>query len=190
MNVLKSSVFLALLFWLFCLSCSQAETLGRLFFTPQDRVYLEQLRWAPVESLSSVSEQHQENVAAPADTKPAFLTFGGTVTRSNGEQVFWLNGVSCNRANLPVNVRVPQAFVTGRIELQVEEKGKLYSLRPGQTLDANSGQVRESYERAVEVAAPATATGQEFGSNQHPAVEGAPVAPVPVQCPASSSPIK
>jgi len=87
-------------------------------------------------------------------------------------------------------VRVPQVFVAGPIELQVEEKGKLYSLRPGQTLDANSGQVREFYERAVDVAAPATSTGQEPASKNPSAVEDAQPASVPAHCPVSSPSIK
>ena len=149
MNVLQSRVFLTLLLCLLWSSCSGAATLGRLFFTPQDRVYLEQLRWAAPESLSAIPEQQQENIATSLGAKSAFVTLGGTVTRSNGAQVVWLNGVSYNRSAFPANVRVHQPFAAGQIELRVEEKGKVYPLRPGQTLDIGNEQVHESYELAA-----------------------------------------
>lgn len=191
MNVLQSRAFLALLVWVLWPSCSGAATLGRLFFTPQDRVYLEQLRWASPESLSAIPEQHPENMAASSGAKSAFVTLGGTVTRSNGAQVVWLNGVSYNKSAFPANVRVHQPFTAGQIELRVEEKGKLYPLRPGQTLDIGSKQVHESYERPAAVAAPPeTTSGQESGLKQSPAVEGALPVPAPVPGAAPLSPIK
>ncbi|MBU1985916.1 MAG: hypothetical protein KJ846_01670, partial [Proteobacteria bacterium] len=104
MKILQSRALLILLICLSCPTAAGAETLGRLFFTPQDRVYLEQLRWASPESLPLIPEQQEEKVMAP-DSKPAVITLGGTVTRSDGAQIVWLNGVSYNGADLPANVR-------------------------------------------------------------------------------------
>ncbi|MBU0662969.1 MAG: hypothetical protein KJ990_00345 [Proteobacteria bacterium] len=190
MKILQSRALLILLICLSCPTAAGAETLGRLFFTPQDRVYLEQLRWASPESLPLIPEQQEEKVMAP-DSKPAVITLGGTVTRSDGAQIVWLNGVSYNGADLPANVRVSQPFISGQVELREEQKGTFYLLRPGQTLDVDSGQVSESYEHGAGLSVPGNATPEDPGSQELP-VEESIVSPkvVPAQNPASSLPVK
>jgi hypothetical protein len=190
MNILQSRVFLILLICLSCPTDAGADTLGRLFFTPQDRVYLEQLRWATSDSLPLLPEQQEEKVTPP-DSKPAVITLGGTVKRSNGAQIVWLNGVSYNRADLPANVKVSQPFISGQVELRDDEKGTFYLLRPGQTLDTDSGQISESYERGVAVSVLGDGPPQDPDSQEHP-VEESIVSPkaAPAQNPASSLPVK
>ncbi|MDO8946892.1 MAG: hypothetical protein Q7U88_06990 [Desulfocapsaceae bacterium] len=190
MNILKLRVLLILLLCLSCRTAAGADTLGRLFFTPQDRVYLEQLRWAPPDSLPLILEQQQEKVTTP-DSKSAVITLDGMVKRSSGTQVVWLNGVSYNRTDLPANVRLPQPFTTEKIELRVKENGKFYPLRPGQTLDIDSGQISESYERGAALSVPGNVPPQEPNSQELP-VEESIVSPkvVPDQNPAASLPVK
>lgn len=162
MPMLRSKMFLGLLILLCCPTYPAAAAMGRLFFTPEDRLYLERLRWTAPEDLPSIPEQQQEIVASPED-KPLVITLGGTVMRGNRGQLVWLNGVAYNKEDLPENVRLPHPVAAGQIEVQAPEQGKSYSLRTGQTLDMNSGQVSELHERKGE--APAAGEKSDPGRN-------------------------
>lgn len=182
MNVLTGNVIPILLIWIVFPSHAGAEVLDRLFFTPQERVTLEQLRWAPAESLAAPDRPEEE--AAPQEAQPLFLTLDGIVSRLDGTQRVWLNGVSYPATALPEHVRLSGTASGGRIEVLVEQKGKTYSLRSGQTLDLNSGEIREAYERGPEPAPAAPDIIQESSSPQQPpaaAEKGQPVPPIPGQ---------
>jgi hypothetical protein len=142
----------------FCLSCllvlsgcllpapsRAAETLDRLFFTPQDRIYMEKLRWATPESVPPLLEQQEKTVTR--EDKPQIFTLGGTVTKKNGVQALWLNSLKYSGNNLPANVELRPPFTAGQILLQVPETGMSYALRPGQFVDIGNGQIKESYQR-------------------------------------------
>lgn len=121
------------------------ETLDRLFFTPQEREYLEKLRWVSPES--SAREHKEQEHAAVAASKPQMYTLGGTVTGKSGVQAVWLNGARYSGTDLPANVELHPPLLAGQILFHVPETGKSYTLRPGQTLDIGDGRIRESYER-------------------------------------------
>ncbi len=159
-------------------SCLVAEPLGRLFFTEEERVILERMRWASPEKISRIQEKQE--VAEEKPTQPeksAFVTLSGVMTRSNGRQTVWLNGVSYDRSQLPENVRVRKPFTAGQVELRVEEKRKTYSLRPGQTLDIENGLIREAHQRVPEVEAPKSDQASESDPMQAPAVAAPPGSP-------------
>lgn len=164
-------------------SCLVAEPLGRLFFTEEERVILERMRWASPDEISLMQEKQVVLSEKPAQPeKPAFITLSGVMTRSNGRQTVWLNGVSYDRSQLPENVRVREPFTAGQIELRVEEKRKTHSLRPGQTLDIENGLIREAHQRVPEVVAPKSDPISESDPMQAPAVAaplGSPETPVP-----------
>lgn len=169
----KSKALLALLLLLCYPAASPAAgALGRLFFTPEDRVSLERLRWGAPEAMSSSSLRQQEKEetrrAAPEDQPPA-ITLEGTVTRGDRGQVVWLNGVAYNQKDLPDNVRLPHPVAAGRVEVQAPRQKMSFVLRSGQTLDMNSGQVLEARERKAAVPAP----GAESASAPEP--QGGPV---------------
>jgi hypothetical protein len=189
MKVLRLQVALMVFVSLFSPSSLVAEPLGRLFYTLEERVNLERLRWASPEELSVMQEQ-QEVVLPERPTQPEktpFVILGGTMTRSDGRQIVWLNGVSYDRSQLPDNVRVRQPFTAGQIELRLPEKGKTHSLRPGQTLDVDSGQIHESYQR------PAAAVHEGDSAPDDP--DQLPVAEAPLDhsippLPAKTSPVQ
>jgi hypothetical protein len=174
---------------LFLPSCLLAEPLGRFFFTEEERVNLERLRWASSEEISHIQEKQEvapEKSSQPE--KPAFVTLGGTMTRSNGRQTVWLNGVSYDRRQLPENVRVRKPFAAGQIELRVAEKRKIYSLRPGQTLDVENGLIRESHQRVPEIAAP---TGEPVPGTDFMPTPEAPTQPAPpITPPPKTAPVQ
>lgn len=128
------------------------ETLDRLFFTPQERVYLEKLRWASPESLTLMPNQ-QENAVVP-ENKPQVYSLGGTVTKKTGVQAIWLNGVKHIGTDLPKNVEMYPPFMAGQVLLRVPETDTSYALRPGQTLNVSDGKIREPYERVPVVSVP------------------------------------
>ena len=152
-----------------------------LFFTPQDRVYLEKLRWASPDSLS-LMQKHPEN-AVVTEIKPQVFTLGGTVTKKNGVQAMWLNSLKYNGNDIPENVELRPPFIAGQILLQVPETGKSYALRPGQWVDIGDGQIKEAYQRA-----PVTSA-----TDAKPVTKSAPLteAPAkPVQVPKVPPPLK
>lgn len=97
--------------WLFALLVSLAApsqaTLGRLFYTPEQRSALEQAR----------AQKRTTTAAAPvAATHP--LTYNGIVLRSDGRSTRWIDG---------------KAKEGGRYALQAGGR----TLKPGQTLSGN-----------------------------------------------------
>jgi hypothetical protein len=121
-----------------------AETLGRLFLTPEQRSSLEVLRSLPPSTVSTTKKTD----AVPAAAVPDDYVLNGMVTQSSSWYTIWLNGVAYTRENLPANVKINKALSGGTIFLTVPGSKKAVSLRPGQRLDANTGSVREPYEPA------------------------------------------
>lgn len=120
------------------------EALDRLFFTPEERHYLEQLRWAAVDPSSPVTEKKETEVVS--EEKPVFVSMGGMVKRGATVQAVWLNGAPRSVNALPSYVRLGSQGKVGQIDVTAPETGKSYSLRSGQTLELGSGRILESYE--------------------------------------------
>lgn len=135
------------------------ESLGRLFFTPEERAQFEQLRWAePVSEDSAVvmppsvvpGVMPDENSALKKDSSkdmPVFVTLGGVVKRGQSLHTLWLNGNSYVGGALPSGVRVVSPATAGQVEVLVLNRGRSYALRPGQTLELDTGVVREANEQ-------------------------------------------
>ncbi len=113
----------ALLAAIFCQTL-QAQELGRLFFTPEQRDALDARRRARVPD-------------KPAPT-PAFVSpvtrLDGYVRRSDGRSTVWVNGDTLDDAR-------PQA--DGRVAVPVGEGGARARLKPGEALDRSSGEVTD-----------------------------------------------
>jgi len=155
------------------------DTLDRLFFSPKDRAHLEQLRGTSSGSLTS--GKNQQDVPKVTENKPQFFALKGTVTKKSGFQALWLNDLNYTRTDLPPYVKLHQPFLAGQVLLRVPETGKSYAIRPGQTLDINSGRIRESYEQApkasvpdAQASAPTPLTPSPSGPGQIPGGAAAP----------------
>ena len=70
------------------------------------------------------------------------------VMQSGNNYTIWLNGIAYTHTNLPANVKIPKTLSGGVISVTVPGSANAYPLRPGQTLDATTGQVREPYQPA------------------------------------------
>lgn len=150
MRTAKAGVALMLLVGSLFSGTLMAEPLGTLFFTPGQRMELERMRWRSLDHPEeSKPERIEANPSAGAFAdKPVSLTLSGTVRRSGGAPVIWLNGVSCRGKEFPEYVRLPGSGTGGQIVVRVPEEGRAHLLKPGQTLDVVSGQVQATYERA------------------------------------------
>ena len=122
----------ALLAWLCAAPALQAQELGRLFFTPEQRASLDARRKA------RVPDKPTATVVVSPTTR-----LDGYVQRSGGPNTVWVNGESL----LETSPEAPRIGVTrredGRVSVPVGESGARVGLRPGETLDRGSGEVRD-----------------------------------------------
>ena len=110
----------------------EAQELGRLFFTPEQRTSLDARRKARV----------PDKPNAPTVVSPT-TRLDGYVQRSSGPSTVWVNGESL----LETAPEAPRIGTNrrddGRVSVPVGESGARVGLRPGETLDRGSGEVRD-----------------------------------------------
>jgi hypothetical protein len=99
-----------------------AQELGRLFFTPEQREALDARRRARV----------PDKPAAPVVASPV-TRVDGYVKRSGGPPTVWINGESMTDT-------VPDG---GRVPVSAGEGGARTRLKPGESLDRGNGTVRD-----------------------------------------------
>lgn len=112
-----------------CSQASFAEELGRLFFTPEQRAALDARRKA------RVPDKPAANVSSPT------MRLDGYVRRSSGRSTVWVNREALDEAS-PESPRIgagPDAGVT----VGVGESRARVTLKPGETLDRDNGQVKD-----------------------------------------------
>ena len=111
---------------------AQAQELGRLFFTPDQRAALDARRKARV----------PDKPAAAAVASPT-TRLDGYVRRSDGPSTVWVNGEGL----LETSPEAPRIGATrsddGRVSVGVGESGARVGLKPGEVLDRSTGEVRD-----------------------------------------------
>jgi len=112
----------------------QAESLGRLFFTPQQRQELDRRR--------------QLNIQEAIVVRESRFTVNGQVSRSNGKTTTWINGTPVNELYRP---RDPAT-----IPIRTGEGEPSVPVKVGQTLDKGRGEILDGLAGGkVEARAPA-----------------------------------
>ena len=110
----------------------QAQALGRLFFTPEQREALDARRRARV----------PDKPAAAAVVSPT-TRLDGFVKRSGGPSTVWVNGESL----LETSPEAPRIGVNrpndGRVSVGIGDSGGRVGLKPGETLDRGTGEVHD-----------------------------------------------
>lgn len=101
-----------------------AESLGRLFFTPQQRQELDRRR--------------QANIVETAVTQESLITVNGRVSRASGKSTTWINGVPQEDSR---STQDPARVTIGGGEGEPQAQ-----LKVGQTLDRNQGQIKSELE--------------------------------------------
>lgn len=113
---------------LVCLSllpAAQAQQLGRLFFTPEQR-----------QSLDARRKARLPDKPAPALASPT-MRLDGYVKRSEGRSTVWVNGETTDDAS-----RIPSGS-DDRLPVHVGDTGGRVPLKPGETLDRGTNEVRD-----------------------------------------------
>ena len=113
---------------------AQAQELGRLFFTPEQRAALDARRKARV----------PDKPAAVPVTESPVTRVNGAVQRGGGRSTVWVNGETIPENAQADGARVlPQGPNPGRVSIPAGEGPRRYDLRVGESLDRGSGEVRD-----------------------------------------------
>ncbi|HSS46973.1 MAG TPA: hypothetical protein VLL03_06125 [Burkholderiales bacterium] len=121
------------------LASASAEPMGRLFFTPAQRETLDNAR--------------RQNIKIDVETEAPTLesiSVNGVVKRSDGESIIWINNRPIKNQRAPGGIKItPRDTDRARVNVQFPQSGRNVDLKVGQSLDAVSGQVVESFQRPV-----------------------------------------
>lgn len=131
---------------LFASQSSWAQDVGRLFLTPAERAYLEQLRIRSLQPQPVEPEPELEPQAPVVEPEKLIYSHGGTLRRSDGSFTIWLNNQAYRQNELPNNVRLLRPYTQGRLIIRDPDNGREYEVKPGQVLDLDSGRLLESYQ--------------------------------------------
>lgn len=128
--------------------CAMAQGFGKVFSTPAERQYLDRERQRIFSELTEQERQELLEVPPPVPVEvliePVLIHMGGSVRRADGDHTVWLNGVALSQSELPDNARLE--FVRGLGVLRVQGLDREYMVKPGQTLNVDTGDIREDYE--------------------------------------------
>ncbi len=125
---------------------ADAQRLGRLFSTPDERALLDELR----RERQIVDPDPQVTEIIPDSPSVEQVTIDGVVLRSSGADSAWVNGRqvdggSRTREGVRVDTSATQG---GRVKITLPSGAETIDLKPGQKIDVDSGIVIEVYERA------------------------------------------
>ena len=113
---------------------AQAQEMGRLFFTPEQRAALDARRKARV----------PDKPAAVPVTESPVTRVDGAVQRGGGKSTVWVNGEMIPENTQGDGARVlPNGPNPGRVSIPAGEGTRRYDLRVGESLDRGSGEVRD-----------------------------------------------
>jgi len=111
-----------------------AQELGRLFLTPEQRAQLEARRKARVPDTPA---------AAPVLESP-LTRLDGSVRRPGGRSTVWVNGETIPEGAHPDGAKILRPHSSqGRVPIAVGESERRFDLRVGETLNRDSGEVRD-----------------------------------------------
>ena len=118
-----------------CFAASaQAQELGRLFFTPDQRAALDARRKARVPDKPAASPQVESPITR----------INGAVQRSGGKSTVWVNGEAIPESSAPGSAQLtPRGPNAGRVSIPTGEGAQQFDLRVGESLDRGSGQVKD-----------------------------------------------
>lgn len=130
---------------------ASAQGIGRLFSTPAERVELDRLRnkVKPGEKLPEVVV----NKSTPEEVPVVIEKFSvdGFVKRSSGKDTTWVNQQAQTVSQSSRNIIVQQQPSKPPLVSITLPTGKRLKLKAGQTVDVESGKIRDVYEPVPEV---------------------------------------
>ena len=141
----SSACLLLLLLCIGAFSSTQAQSLGSLLMTAEERARLDELRQQYMREQAGGFDVDQQSLSSQVDnTPPAAILFqlSGILERSDGSRIIWLNGEALTAENLPDGFSLTP---DGRA-LQIVNRNERYTLYPGQTIDLQDGSRREAFQ--------------------------------------------
>ena len=141
-----SSVLLIYGFVLCITPCAQAapDGFGRLFTTPEERRYLQELRYSgpEIEEVIEIIVDVDVDEVAEEKTEPRDLegiTLNGIVYRKGGKSTAWLNGSNSYEGSLTSEYfRINTDNINSKkVSVTVPEVGLEFDLKVGQTYEPN-----------------------------------------------------
>lgn len=124
--------------------CEATEPLGRLFFTPNERVELDRARHLP----PAIAPKPTVRIVAPTPVAPPLLapnivTVNGIVQRSDGSSTVWINNQPLAEHEVPGSATI-KARGADAITVALP-KAHGVEVKVGQTVNSRSGEIKESY---------------------------------------------
>jgi hypothetical protein len=107
------------------------QSLGRLFFTPEQREVLDARRKAGIQERS-----------APLTISPT-TRLDGVVVRSHGKSTIWLDGNPIPDGASTEGLRVRRGSDPTRVRIGVGEQGRYATVRVGEQVDRASGEIKD-----------------------------------------------
>ena len=133
---MKPASLAAILAGLLCAAAATgtaAQELGRLFFTPEQRAALDARRKARLPDKPAATPQAESPVTR----------VNGIVQRSGGRSTVWVNGEAIPEDSQAAGQGAPQPAGAGRVTVPAGEGAKGRSLRVGESLNRDSGEVSD-----------------------------------------------
>lgn len=137
-----------------------AQSVQRLFSTPETRAELDRLRFLiatgavidepvieePVIELPIRDDDEEEDV---------IYVLGGTLRKADGTYTVWINDTAYDQTSLPPNMEMLAPYDRGQLVIRDDATGARYNVKPGQVLNLSTGQLYESYQYQAVLAAAA-----------------------------------
>lgn len=139
---------------------ASAQSVQRLFSTPDVRTELDRIRFRVASGLGIDEAPVEEPlIEIPTFTddedEEVVYAMGGTMRKADGSYTVWLNDVAYDEANLPSHMQLLSPYNQGQLQIRDSTSGASYNLKPGQVLNFTTGQLFESYEYQAVLAAAA-----------------------------------
>ncbi len=122
--------------------------LGRLFFSPEERQQLDALRLGGSNESAPVSVAPQSGPSEPPLTGPRYVSLSGLLFNSNNRRVVWINGQPVETEERFMGegfFALPGQVDARGLPVGSTDSGRLFYLKPGQTLDLQEGRLLDSY---------------------------------------------
>jgi len=137
---------------------AEAQRLGRLFTTPEQRSTLDELRYQ-TQLERPEAEPEPKAVARVEEEQPqepgvSRLTVNGIVRRSRGPGTVWVNGALVERGGLTAEGLTVEDAGGANVHIRLPSGARTIALKPGQRIDVDSGAVLDSYEQPVSAESP------------------------------------
>ena len=144
--IVRNLTTVALLSMLVIVEASAAG-LGRLFFTPDQRQQIDEVRdlYDPTrqEIIIRRGQTVEPEVEAPPPPLPELMV-NGLIRRSDGRSSAWINGTQLRTGEATADGIVLESD-GGQVKFKLPSGTDTSAIKPGQMLDPNVGQVKEVY---------------------------------------------